>query len=79
MSLHPATIERAAFAIYTQFLRGGYPVRQLRDGNGRPVTDHDGRPIFETLEVAAARRWRAAPELTRERFRKDAIAALEAA
>lgn len=78
MSLHPATIERAAFAIYTQFLCGGYPVRQLRDGMGRPATDLDGRPFFETPAEAAARRWLAAPELTRERFRKEAAAALAA-
>lgn len=79
MSLHPETIERAALAIYTQFICGGYPMRQVRDGMGRPATDYDGRPIFETPAEAAARRWKAAPELTRERFRNEAIAALEAA
>ncbi|ESZ60671.1 hypothetical protein NL532_24215 [Mesorhizobium sp. C120A] len=79
MSLHPATVERAAFAIYTQFICGGYPTRQMRDGNGRPATDLDGRPFMETPAEAAARRWLAAPELTRERFRNEAIAALEAA
>jgi hypothetical protein len=79
MSLHPATLERAAQAIYAQFLCGGYPVRQVRDGMGRPATDHDGRPIFETPAEAAARRWEAMPELSRERFRKEAAAALEVA
>jgi hypothetical protein len=78
MSPNQATIERAAFAIYTQFICGGYPARQMRDGNGRPATDLDGRPFFETPQEAAARRWLAAPELTRERFRREAAAALEA-
>lgn len=79
MSLHPASVERAALAIYTQFICGGYPMRQVRDGMGRPATDHEGRPIMETQSEAAARRWLAAPELTRERFRREAAAALEAA
>lgn len=79
MSAHPATIERAALAIYTQFLCGGFPVRQLRDNMGRPAFDHDGSPLFETSDEAAKRRWENAPELTRTRFRREAAAALEAA
>lgn len=78
MSAHPDTIERCALAIYREFIGGGYPIRQLRDHHGKPLYDGE-QPIFEDPADAAERRWKRMPELSRERFRREASAALEAA
>jgi hypothetical protein len=73
MSAPSDMIERSAFAIYREFIRGGHGTRKwllTEDGNlDRP----------ETADEAAQRRWRDMPELSRERFRNEAMAALEAA
>lgn len=72
--------DRAAFAIYRTFIRHAVGTRRWkRDENGGVVRDKDGRMVAETLDEAAWRRWCAAPELTRERFREEASAVLEAA
>lgn len=65
-------IERAAFAIYRNFIAGAV-------GTCRVVRDEFGNEVRETPDDAALRRWLEAPELTRQRFRADAVAALEAA
>ena len=71
-------IERAAFAIYSTFIAGAVGTcRQKKDQNGKPIW-LNGKPVRETPEEAALRRWTECPELTRERFRVEARAALEA-
>lgn len=73
-------IERSAFAIYCEFIRGAVgTVMLLRDEDGRVITDSAGNGIRETPEQAATRRWNRAPEATRESFRREAVAALRAA
>lgn len=66
-------IEAAAFAIYSTFIRGAH-------GTQKPVFNEKGERIgIETPEQACERRWRDMPELQRQRFRDEAIAALSAA
>lgn len=59
-------IERSAFAIYRTFISDGI-------GTCRPKSKG-----FETPEEAAVRRWHDLNEKARNRFRKEAAAALEA-
>lgn len=73
-------VERAAFAIYRTFIRQAAGTRRWkRDENGDVIRGKDGRMVAETLDEAAWRRWCAASELTRDRFREEASAVLEAA
>ncbi len=79
MSAHDDAVERAAFAIFSEFIsRASGTLRQKRGRDGRLMWDGD-RPLAETPYEAASRRWLEAPELTRARFRQEAALALEAA
>ena len=67
-------------SIYREFIRGGVGTRGfLRDEEGNAVTDLDGRFIPESLDETCLRRWSTMPELSRERFRREAEAASDAA
>lgn len=74
-------IEAGAFAIFRRFIgnRGLVPVRQKTDRQGKPMLWPDGRPVMETQDEAAARRWRNAAEKTRNEFRREAVDCLAAA
>lgn len=80
MSHTVSHIERAAFAIFRTFIANAVGTcRPKRDADGNVIKDRFGKPVPETPDEAAARRWRDAPQLTRDRFRHEAAAALEAA
>lgn len=80
MSDVPAHIERAAKAIYSQFVAHGIGTCQwLRDDGGNIVKDRFGASVRETPAQAVERRWAQMPEASRHRFRHEAVAALEAA
>lgn len=59
-------IERSAFAIYRCFIAGGVGTCRSKPKG------------FETPDEAAVRRWHSLNEKVRNRFRKEAAAALEA-
>ena len=73
----PPMVERAAKAIYFEFIRKG-PLQQRRDGRGKPVFI-GGAPDFETPEECLERRWHWLSDVARDRWRAEANAALEAA
>ena len=79
MSIPTGMIERSAFAIYSTFIAHGIGTRKVkRDSAGKAIIIN-GVPLLETPDEAAARRWQAMPELSRQRFYHEAAAALEAA
>jgi len=59
-------IERSAFAIYRTFIAGGVGTCRAKSRG------------FETPDEAAVRRWHQMHDKARNRFRKEAAAALEA-
>lgn len=72
-------VERGAFAIYRQFIRGGVgTVKPLFADDGQIITDGRGKPLRETYDQAALRRWNELAENSRESYRQEAIACLRA-
>ena len=67
-------VERAAKAIYFQFIRKG-PLQQRRDGRGNPVFV-GSQPDYETPEECLERRWHWLSDIARDRWRAEAEAAL---
>ncbi|HWK65360.1 MAG TPA: hypothetical protein VNS34_10490 [Rhizobiaceae bacterium] len=68
-------IEAGAFALYREFIsvNGQLSTRQ-RVLNGKPLYLGD-RPVFESIDEAAARRWMTSvPETQKARWRREAIA-----
>lgn len=64
-----AYLEEAAFRAFQVFIRNGAgSLMPLRDASGAIMKDAAGRPIPESYEQCIARRWRWAPQATRDEF-----------
>lgn len=72
-------VEAAAFAIYREFIRHSIGALMPKWENGLVVKDFSGQLVPETPDEACERRWRWMSETQKDNYRREALAALEAA